>query len=129
MAKAKNGNGQDGTEPKLGIRIKNPATKDNQIRNWRLFKGVAMQRDLAKLTALHDPKRKGIPRVTICRLETGEQQYSEWHLALISKALGVSRGDLIDTNPYDAGDIFAVYAVLSDADKRKALKLLAKLKS
>jgi transcriptional regulator with XRE-family HTH domain len=103
------------------------ASSGNNIRNWRLFKGLAKQEDLARLTQLHDPERIGIPRVTICRLESGETRYNEDHLRLISSALGVSPRDLIGTNPFDAGDIFAVYEGLSWADKRAAMKLLTTL--
>lgn len=97
-----------------------PAAESNNIRNWRLFRKLAKQSDLAKLA--------GLPSASISRLETGEMGYNQKHIHILARALGVAPRDLIGTNPFDAGDIFAVYAGLSDDDKRLAAALMAKLK-
>lgn len=132
MAKSKkssDGKGKDGARalPPSG-RIRKPAAAGNNIRNWRLFRMIAKQDDLAKLTIINDPKGKGLDRVCITRLENGEVRYNEDHIAILSRTLGVSPRDLIGTNPYDAGDIFAVYAGLSEKDKRYVMRLLEGLK-
>lgn len=79
-----------------------------------------MQKDLAELTKISDPFSVGLDRVTICRLETGQMQYNETHLKLISHALRVAPRDLIGTNPFDSGDIFKQYADLPRSLRRKA---------
>lgn len=109
----------DGAAPAV-FRARREAATDNNIRNWRLFRGLARQEDLAALTLKHDPQGRGIQRPTLIRLETGELQYNAGHLRLISLALGVAPRDLIGTNPNDAGDIFAVYSGLPEADKPRA---------
>lgn len=100
----------------------------NNIRNWRLFRGIERQEDLAELVLRCDPKGVGLPRVSITRLENGDQRYNEHHIKLLCLALRVAPRDLIGTNPFDAGDIFAIYSGLTDAKKRAAIKLIATLK-
>lgn len=100
----------------------------NFIHAWRLFRGLKRQQDLADATKRADPKRKGLTRETITCLENGVYIYNERTLALIAKALRVAPRDLIGTDPYNSGDIFAVYAGLSDEDKAKALALLNQLR-
>lgn len=120
------------TKKKTGPRAKRatrqPARRSNFIRAWRLFRAVTRQEDLAQLTVRFDPKRKGVLRETITRLENGIYRYNEDQLALIGKALRVAPRDLIGTDPYNSGDIFAVYAGLSEDDKAKALALLNQLR-
>lgn len=121
------GKGQ-GAVQKTESHDKRPPAATNNIRNWRLFRGIATQKELAVMTIAYDPAGKGLPRVSICRLETGEVRYNQDHIDILSRTLRVSPRDLIGTNPYDAGDIFAVYAGLSEAEKRKALKLVTTIK-
>lgn len=115
---------QDGHE----FKARQPAAKGNNIRNWRLFRGIATHHALAAITKAQDPQGKGLDRVSICRLETGELRYNENHIDVLAKALTVSTRDLIGTDPFNAGDIFAVYATASDAEKRRIAKQVAKLK-
>jgi hypothetical protein len=75
------------------------ASPKNNFRNWRLFFGIKFQYELAALTAKADPKGKGMSQVTICKLESGETPYNQWHLELLSATLGVSPGYLIDADP------------------------------
>lgn len=120
---------KDGTGHTVQARPpRKPPSNGNNIRNWRLFRGIAKQEDLAHLTIMNDPKGKGLDRVCITRLENGEARYNERHLAILSRALRVAPRDLIGTNPFDAGDIFAVYVGLSESKKRIAAKLIASLK-
>lgn len=107
---------------------RNVTAPGNNIRNWRLFRKIELQRDLAELTAIHDPSGKGFNRVTITRLENGECRYNEDHLFILGRALGCAPRDLIGTNPFDAGDIFAIYADLSDDDRALAMRMVKSLK-
>lgn len=124
--KPNNGNGKDGATE---FRARVTSTDDNNIRNWRLFRGIATQERLARMTITADPNGRGINRVSIIRLETGETPCNTKHLAILSRTLGVAPRDLIGTNPYNAGDIFALYAGLSERNKKTAMKLLAALKT
>lgn len=120
------------TKKKPGPRAKRSTKQvprhSNFIRAWRIFRAITRQEDLAKLTIRFDPKRKGVLRETITRLENGSYRYNEDQLAMIGKALRVAPRDLIGTDPHNSGDIFAVYAGLSDEDKTKALQLLNQLR-
>ena len=95
-------------------------TERNQIRNWRLYRGIKMQKELADMTIEYDRKGLGLDRVTICRLETGTMQYNETHIRLLSFALRVAPRDLLGTNPFDSGDIFKQYADLPERDRPNA---------
>lgn len=114
--------------PATNAPLRTQAAAGNNIRNWRLFRGIPKHGALAALTAQYDPKGKGINRVSLLRLENGEGRYNEDHLRLLSLALRVAPRDLIGTNPFDAGDIFAIYAGFSDEQKLRAAQMLAKLK-
>lgn len=105
-----------------------PPDAQNHIRNWRLYRGIKTQKELAELSIAHDPEGQGVIRGVICRLESGNTRYHAEHIAILSRTLRCSPRDLIGTNPNDAGDIFAVYAGLSEADKRRAAKLVADLR-
>lgn len=105
------------------------ASTTNQIRNWRLFRKIALQRTLSEMSVAHDPLGIGVSRVNIVRLENGEARWNEDHIMILSRTLGCTPRDLIGTNPFDSGDIFAVYAGLSPSAKRRALKALKAIKS
>lgn len=105
-----------------------PDSPGNNIRAWRLFRGIETQQGLSELTKRMDRDGRGLSREVICRLETGELRYNEDHLTILALALEVAARDLIGTNPLDAGDIFAVYAGLSASDKRRISDAVAKLK-
>lgn len=112
----------------LRRRPKTEATTDNNIRNWRLFKGVETHDELCDMTVKVDKKGRGVNRVTLSRLESGWMRYNQDQVELIATALGVSPGDLISTNPYKAGDIFTIYALASVEDRRKLEAFARKLK-
>lgn len=117
-------NGADG----LGDLLRTPAAIGHHIRSWRLFKGIKHQKDLARLTKRKDPAGVGLTRSTIIRLENGDTRYNQEHLHILGVTLGVAPRDLIGTDPFDSGDIFALYAGMSASDKARALKALGKFK-
>lgn len=105
-------------------RMRTMPTHANQIRAWRLFRKIETQHELSALTKAHDPLGKGVPRVTITRLESGAYRYNQEQVEIIGRALGVAPRDLIGTNPFEAGDIFAIYAGLNSEDKARAKLIL-----
>lgn len=114
--------------PQAGQVFRGKIASGNNIRNWRLFRGLERQLDLADATKAHDPKGRGLDRVIINRLESGADKYHQGHIELIARTLRVSERDLIGTNPYDAGDIFAVCAGLSEAGKAAVLKYAKRIR-
>lgn len=128
MAGRKNGKQSKGSAAEADPRTMTEATEANHIRNWRLFRGIATQGELALRTQQADPKREGLQRVTISRLESGECRYNQDHLEILARTLRVSERDLIGTNPFNTGDVFAIYAGLPDGKKRQVMKLLRGLK-
>lgn len=105
------------------------ASATNNIRNWRLFRNISLQRTLAEMSVAHDPLGIGVSRVNIVRLENGEARWNEDHIMILSRTLGCTPRDLIGTNPFDSGDIFAVYAGLSPSAKRRAMKAIKAIKA
>lgn len=75
------------------------ASPDNFIRQWRLYRGFECHKDLAEETRRLDPRRKGLDRVTICRLETGVTRLNQTHLYLLAPALGCEPWQLIAHEP------------------------------
>ena len=103
------------------------ASTNNNIRNWRVFRGVKTQGELAELTKGYDPSGKGLTRATVCRLESGELRWNEDQIIMLSQTLRVQPRDLIGTNPFNSGDIFAIYAGLSERKQKQAIKLIQQL--
>jgi transcriptional regulator with XRE-family HTH domain len=125
MAKAKKPNKSKKKAAPVAIapnkRLRKEPTPDNQIRNWRLWRKIEKQDDLAQLTQKFDPEGKGLERATIIRLEIGATRVNADHIKLLAPALDVPPTWLISVNPWDRMDPFAVYADLTDADKQKVL--------
>lgn len=94
-------------------------TNRNNIRNWRIFKGVKTQTELAALTKKVDPEKKGVMRISIVRLENGEMRYNENQITLIANALGVVPGDLVSRNPFNDPAILQLYGQLTKEDREK----------
>jgi transcriptional regulator with XRE-family HTH domain len=69
----------------------NGPVKDTFIREWRVYRGMETQKELAEKT--------GLPRPTITRLENGVLPYRKFTLETIAAALDCTRGDLLDRNP------------------------------
>lgn len=108
---------------------KKEASRSNNIRNWRIFKGIQTHQELSSLTAAVDENGKGINRVCISRLESSEMRYHEDHIELLSKALRVTPSDLIGTNPFDSGSVFAIYALASITEKRAIETFMRELRA
>ncbi|HEV8492937.1 MAG TPA: helix-turn-helix transcriptional regulator [Candidatus Angelobacter sp.] len=100
--------------------IRTEPAEENNIRNWRLYRKIATQEDLAELTKKHDPKKKGLDRITILRLENGETRYHAGHLEILSRALQAAPGDLIRLNPFNTDDPAVVLAGLPPEDQARA---------
>lgn len=105
-----------------------PPSPTNNIRNWRLFRKIEFQRQLSEMSVAHDPLGVGVSRVNVLRLENGEARWNEDHILILSRTLGCTPRDLIGTNPFDSGDIFAVYAGLTPSAQRRALKAIKVIK-
>jgi transcriptional regulator with XRE-family HTH domain len=103
----------------LRRRPKTEATDGNNIRNWRLFRGVETHEQLTEMTIAVDEKAKGVNRVTIARLENGVMRYNQDQVELIAAALGTTPRDLIATNPFNSGDLFVIYAQASLPDRQQ----------
>lgn len=133
VAKDKKSSSTKGMDGSTGQRpSKGPitaASPTNNIRNWRLFRKIELQRTLSEMSVAHDPLGIGVSRVNIVRLENGEARWNEDHVMILSRTLGCTPRDLIGTNPFDSGDIFAVYARLSPSAKRRALKAIKAIKT
>lgn len=103
--------------PELIADIEMPVS--NNIRNWRLFRGITSQSELGT--------KSGVARATICRLEAGKLDYRQHWLEAIAKALDCSPASLIDTNPYAPASIIAIYERLGPGDKSTVDKLVQHL--
>lgn len=104
------------------------ATPNHFIKAWRLFRTFKTQTALSEATRAHDPEGKGLPRVTLLRLEKGLTRLNQGHLEILSNTLRVSQRDLLGTDPNASGDIFSIYAGLSMSKKKAAQKFLRSLK-
>jgi hypothetical protein len=107
-------------------RMRRQASEGNQIRNWRLYRGLKTHADLAAATVEADPNGKGLERSILIRLETGKTHYAERHLDILARTLGVEQRDLISTNPFDDADIYTILAFISERDRKRWAKLMRK---
>lgn len=103
------------------------AAPNHFIKAWRLFRKFKTQTALSEATKAHDPKGKGLPRVTLLRLENGLTRLNQGHLEILSNTLRVSQRDLLGTDPNASGDIFSIYAGLSEPKKKAVQKFVRKL--
>lgn len=114
-------------EPKQpATRVLMAATSKNNIRNWRLFRGIKNHGALAKLTEGVDGGI-AMTRATICRLESGKLRYREDQLDVLAVVLKCTPTDLIGTDPFNAGDIFTIYRRLTGHAKDAVDDLVRKL--
>lgn len=88
----------------------------NFIAEWRRYRGIATQTELAALT--------GITRATICRLENGTLPWRQRQLEPIALALGCQPHDLIATNPVEMASILQIYNAIPENRRVHALKVM-----
>jgi transcriptional regulator with XRE-family HTH domain len=106
-------------QPGDGYKTQRPATDDNHIRNWRLFRGFRTQNDLAKACGLSRPR--------ISNLESGEQPYMQHHLDILANTLDCAPADLISIDPSKTPDILKIYNRLSPVSKQAVDNLIKSL--
>lgn len=111
---------------KFGTKKLMPATERNNIRNWRLFRGIKSQQALAQLT-FGIKGMEALTRATLCRLESGNLRYREDQLDVLSIVLKCTPTDLIGVNPFRSGDIFLIYRGLPAAKQAQIDKLASTL--
>ena len=67
-----------------------PQMRNHFLKEWRVYRG---------LSGLSLAKKSGLENYVISKLERGGQQYSQYHLEALARALGCSPADLISVNP------------------------------
>ena len=108
------------TEDALSARQKPTTdhTDDNNLRQWRIFKGFKSHGDLAAKTVEIDPDHQGVNRVSILRLENGKLRYNQRQIDLLAQALGIDPHELLHVNPNDLGSFYAWHARMNAKQKR-----------
>jgi transcriptional regulator with XRE-family HTH domain len=106
-------------KPGDGYKTQRPAAETNFIRQWRLFRGIKTQGELADLS--------GLARPQISNLESGLQSYKQEHLEALAVPLKCTPSDLISVDPFKAGDIFTIYRALPETAKKAVDALVRQL--
>lgn len=88
------------------------------IKEWRKFRGLTQER-LAERT----PFTHG----AISQLETGRTSYTQAMLEALAHALDCSPGDLLNVNPYMAGDVVDLMRLINDGNRDQAIRVLKAL--
>ena len=88
------------------------------VREWRKFRGLTQER-LAERT----PFSHG----AISQLETGRTAYTQDMLEALAHALDCSPGDLLNVNPYKAGEVVDLMRLINDTNREQAIRVLRAL--
>lgn len=93
-----------------------PTTPANYIRQWREYRGIDSQAELAR--------RTGLTRPTITRLERNNQGYRQRYLELIAAALDCTPAQLIGTDPNNVPAFVQIWKDIPREQHEHALELL-----
>jgi transcriptional regulator with XRE-family HTH domain len=95
----------------MSVRIgKRPTRRCHFIREWREYRGIPSQAELAK--------RIGASVATISRIESGAQNYTQATLELIAEALRTDPADLLSRNPMTTDQLDEVLEQASPSQRR-----------
>lgn len=103
-----------------------PLFRRTYIREWRKKRGLSLRR-LAERLELTPGGELMLTHVSIGRIETGKQPYSQPALEAIADALGVSASLLLEVNPDKDGDVVDITLRLNKAPRelrQQAINLL-----
>lgn len=89
------------------------------IREWREFRDLSQER-------LAD--RVDVSRGTISQLENGAIAYTQAMLEALADALSCEPADLINRNPIEDEQIWSLWKMLSEAQRKQAIRVLRALK-
>jgi transcriptional regulator with XRE-family HTH domain len=104
--------------PYLRNTPKHSGDADHFIREWREWAGLT-QETLAE--------RSGLSVASVSAYERGESDPSMGALDALAKAIGVSRGMLLDVNPFDDPPLWAGFTRASKAQKEEIGRIVGAL--
>lgn len=96
--------------------------KKTYIREWRKKRHLSLRKLAARLEA--EPGVELISFVSLSRIETGEQPYSQPVLEAIADALGVTVSMLLEHNPEKEGAVVDLVRRMDDATRKEAIAFL-----
>lgn len=97
--------------------------KKTFIKQWRLKRGLS-QRKLAARMEVEPGGDEVISHVSISRIETGKQPYSQPILEALAEALSVTPAMLIENDPNKEGLVIDLVRRLDDEKRKQALDFL-----
>lgn len=94
--------------------------RKNYIAQWRRFRNSMTQEELADRAQLSAPG--------LSQIETGKVNYTHESLGRIAEALGCTRGDLLEVDPFAIDELGRLTREMSDpSTRRRAARLLEAL--
>lgn len=101
--------------------------RQTQIRAWRKFRGLSLDRLAERMTDATTGESLLTP-TSISRIERGLQPYSQETLEALSDALGCSPADLLVRNPNDPEAPWSLWDTLKPAEKRATIEVIKAIK-
>ena len=93
------------------------------FREWREKKGLSLRRTVARMES--EPGGEPIiSYVSLGRIETGQQPYSQPILEALSVALGVPKSALLEMHPDKEGEVVDLVRLLNRAKQAQAIEYL-----
>ena len=98
----------------------------HHLRAWREFRGYTQKQVMDRIAAFDDPK---LPRteVSLSRVETGQQIYTERLLMALAEVYQAEPWELLTRNPFKDGQIFDLLPKLNEKQMERATALIAAL--
>jgi transcriptional regulator with XRE-family HTH domain len=95
------------------------ASQPHYIKEWRLHRGLTQEELADKL---------GMDKGYLSKIENGRRRYDQPFLEAAAKALECDVTDLLRRDPRDPEGIWAVWADLSEAERRQVIEIAKALK-
>lgn len=102
--------------------MKTKTFKKTYIREWRKKRHLSLRKLAARLEA--EPGVELISFVSLSRIETGEQPYSQPVIEAIADALGVTVSMLLEHNREKEGAVVDLVRRMDDATRNEAIAFL-----
>lgn len=90
-------------------------TQKHYIREWRRFRG---------LTQAQLGEEVGVSSLTIAKLESGVQPYTERYLLKMAYVFKCSPADLITRDPSQGESIWSLYEKMDEAQRKTAFDVI-----
>lgn len=92
-----------------------PKLRKHFLKEWRMFRGLTQEQAESRL---------GMDRSNLSRIEASKIPYSQGLLEAAAEAYGCEPWDILNVNPFMAGDVVDLVKLLKDADPAERAEII-----